>query len=294
MNAGPDRRDGAPEFTPSVDVRLLGPLEVSIAGDDVEVRRVKERVLLALLALRANQLVSVAHLEAGLWDDKGTPRPPSSVRVHVSRLRKTLGMHSDGAERLIITSGSGYVLRLPPQAVDVWRFEQLAATGRQELAAGDADAAGRTLRGALFQWRDRVLADLALPPALQPELVRLEEERLAVLEERVDADLRCGRHHELVAELEQLTAESPLRERLWGQRMVALYRSGRQAEALRAYGDLRTLLRDELGISPGPALQDLERAVLDQDATLNAPRARPRWFRGRPRGPSPPSSPPTP
>ncbi len=283
MNARPGRRDGAPDFTASVDVRLLGPLEVSIAGVDVEVRRVKERVVLALLALRANQLVSVTQLEAGLWDDHGSPRPTSNVRVHVSRLRKTLGTHSDGAERLIITSGGGYLCKLPPQAVDVWRFEQLAATGKKELAAGDADAAGRTLRRALAQWRDRVLADLTLPPAFQPELVRLEEERLAVLEARVDADLRCGRHHELAAELEQLTAESPLRERLWGQRMVALYRSGRQAEALRAYGDLRTLLREELGISPSPALQELERAVLDQDGTLNAPRRDAVSSVGRPR-----------
>lgn len=239
---------------------------------DVELPRMKERVVLALLALRANQLVSVTQLETGLWDDDGSFHPAGNVRVHVSRLRKTLGAHAGGAEQMITTSRGGYLLRLPPQAVDVWRFEELAAAGRKDLAAGDVEAAGRTLRLAMSQWRDRVLADLALPPSFQPELVRLEEGRVAVLEDRVDADLRCGRHHELVGELEQLTAESPLRERLWGQRMLALYRSGRQAEALRAYGDLRALLRDELGISPGPALQDLERAILDQDAALNAPR----------------------
>jgi DNA-binding SARP family transcriptional activator len=251
---------------------ILGSLDVRCEGRSVELRRIKERTLLAILLLRVNQVVSVDHLAAGLWEDAEAPRPPATLRVHVSRLRQALAGYG-GVEPLVVTSGRGYVLQVPVETVDAWRFEQLAAAGRHQLTAEDPAAAADTFGRALALWRGRVLADLLLSPGLEPEVVRLEEARLTVLEDRVGAELRCGRHHELVGELEQLVSETPLRERLWGQRMVALYRCGRQAEALRAYEDLRVLLREELGIRPNRALQHLERAILDQDPSLDGPLA---------------------
>jgi SARP family transcriptional regulator, regulator of embCAB operon len=158
--------------------------------------------------------------------------------------------------------------------VDAWRFEQLTVAGRQQLAADDPVAAADSFRRALGLWRGRVLADVPISAAVEPEVARLEEARLSVLEDRVEAELRSGHHHELIGELEQLVTEFPLRERLWAQGMVALYRCGHQAEALRAYEDLRVLLREELGIRPSPALQQLERAVLDQDPALDRAEAR--------------------
>lgn len=231
----------------------------------------KERTLLGVLLLRVNQVVSLDHLAAGLWDDAETPRPSATLRVHVSRLRKALTAVGVAADQVVATSGRGYVLQVPADAVDAWRFEQLAAAGRHELATDAPVAAADTFGRALALWRGQVLEDLPLSPAIEPEIVRLEEIRLSVLEDRVEAELRCGHHHEMVGELEQLVTETPLRERLWGQRMVALYRCGRQAEALRAYEDLRVLLREELGIRPSPSLQLLERAVLDQDPALEGP-----------------------
>jgi len=263
--------DAAEPGQTGLDFRILGPLDVGFGGRSLELRRVKERTLLAMLLLRANQVVSLDHLAAGLWEDAEAPRPPATLRVHVSRLRQALAAFVGAAEPLILTSGRGYRLQTPFDAVDAWRFEQLAVAGRHQLAAEDPLAAADTLGRALALWRGRVLADLSLSAALEPEIVRLEEARLSVLEDRVDAELRCGRHHELVGELERLVAEAPMRERLWGQRMVALYRSGRQADALRAYEDLRVMLRDELGIRPSPELQQLEQAVLDQDPALDRP-----------------------
>ncbi|MGD0593539.1 MAG: BTAD domain-containing putative transcriptional regulator [Acidimicrobiales bacterium] len=246
---------------------ILGPLEVRFGGRPLELRRVKERTLLALLLLRVNQVVSLDHLASGLWEDAEAPRPPATLRVHVSRLRQALAVPGESTEQVVVTSGRGYALQVPADAVDAWRFEQLALTGRRQLA-DDPVGAAETLAGALALWRGPVLADLTLSPAVEPEVVRLEEARLGALEDRVEAELACGHHHELVGELEQLVTESPLRERLWGQRMIALYRCGRQAEALRAYEDLRVLLGEELGIRPSPALRQLERAVLDQDPAL--------------------------
>jgi DNA-binding SARP family transcriptional activator len=249
-----------------IHVGVLGPLEVRLGGEVVELRRVKERILLALLVLHANRVVSVDHLAAGLWEDVDL-RPPSTLRVHVSRLRQSLAALGDAAPPLT-TSPPGYLLKVPHEDIDAHRFEKLAVEGRQRLSSGDAMGAASAFGQALGLWRGSVLEDLGLSAAIEPEVARLAEARLQTVEDRVDADLVCGRHHRLIAELEELVAENPLRERLWGQRMVALYRSGRQAEALRTYQDLRTLLDDQLGILPSPTLQDLERAVLQQDPVL--------------------------
>jgi DNA-binding SARP family transcriptional activator len=249
---------------------ILGPLEVRCGGRQIELRRVKERTLLAMLLLQVNQVVSIDHLATGLWEDAEAPRPPATLRFHVSRLRQALAGAGVAAEQVLVTGGRAYVLKVPAESVDSWRFEQLAATGRRQLV-GDPVGAADALGAALALWRGRVLADLSFAAAIEPEVVRLEEARLSVLEDWVEAELCCGHHNELVGELEQLVTESPLRERLWGQRMVALYRCGRQAEALRAYEDLRVLLREELGIRPSPMLQQLERAVLEQDPALDRP-----------------------
>ncbi len=252
-----------------LDFRILGPLEVRFDGRPLELRRVKERTVLAMLLLRVNQVVPLDHLAAGLWEDADLPRPPATLRVHVSRLRQALATVGTGGEPVVITRGRGYTLRVPDEAVDAWRFEHLAARGRDQLAANDPEGAAATFGQALSLWHGRILDDLTVDPAVEPEVVRLEEARLSVVEDRVEAELSCGNHHGVVGELEQLVTEHPLRERLWAQWMVSLYRCGRQAESLRAYEDLRVLLRDELGIPPSPRVQQLNEAILMQDPDLD-------------------------
>jgi DNA-binding SARP family transcriptional activator len=240
-------------------------------GRPLELRRVKERTLLAMLLLRVNQVVSLDHLAAGLWEDSETPRPPATLRVHVSRLRQALSADGPAIDPVLITSGRGYSLQVPFESVDAWHFERLAADGRRQLAADDPTGAAEAFSQALALWRGRLLDDLTLSPAVEPDVARLEEARLSVIEDKVEAELGCGNHNGLVGELEQLVTEYPLRERLWGQRMVALYRCGRQAESLRAYDELRVLLRDELGIPPSPLVQELNQAILNQDPSLDLP-----------------------
>jgi YVTN family beta-propeller protein len=229
----------------------------------------KQRALLAYLLLHANEVVARGRLIEELWGDAA----PATVNVvlngYVSKLRRLLaeGTHDE----LLATRAPGYVLRVPADQIDAHRFEALLRQGREELAQGDAGQAAATLREALSLWRGRPLADLAYEQFAQSEIRRLEELRLAAVEERIDADLALGRHDELVAELETLVAEHAYRERLHAQLMLALYRSGRQAEALEAYRRARRAFADELGIDPGPRLSELERGVLRQDASLDAP-----------------------
>ncbi len=263
VESHPDRVRGRLQF------EILGPLDVRLDGRSLELRRVKERTLLAMLLLRVNQVVSLDHLAAGLWEETETPRPPATLRVHVSRLRQALSPEGSTTEPVLITSGRGYMLQVPFEAVDAWRFERLAVEGRRKLAAADPAGAAEAFAQALALWRGRLLDDLALSPVLEPDVVRLEEARLSVIEDKVQAELGCGNHQGLIGELEQLVTEYPLRERLWGQRMVALYRCGRQAESLRSYEELRVLLRDELGIPPSPLVQELNQAILNQDRSLD-------------------------
>lgn len=255
--------DGHLEFA------VLGPLEVRLGARRLELPRVKERTLLGILVLRANQVVSVDHLALGLWEDASESRPPATLRVHVSRLRQTLARLAPAVSPRLVTSGHGYSFELPETSIDASRFETGTADGRALLAKHDAYAAAEVLREALSLWRGPVLADLSISAVVEPEIVRLEEARLAAIEDRAEADLSCGRHRDLAAELEHLVTEAPLRERLWGLRIVSLYRSERQADALRAYDDLRQLLLEELGINPSPALQRLQLAVLEQDPSLD-------------------------
>jgi len=250
-----------------MDFRILGPLEVDEAGRAIPIVSGRQRALLAILLVHANKPVSTDRLIDELWGE----HPPASVRkglqVLVSRLRKTLGK---GSARLA-TQPDGYLLHVEPGELDLDRCERLGRQGREALARGDCRPAAEQLREALGLWRGPPLAEFAFESFAQAEIGRLEELRLALLEDRIDADLACGTHATLVGELEALVAEHPLRERLRRQLILALYRSGRQADALEAYREARTVLDEELGLEPTPALRELEHAILTHDPSLRAP-----------------------
>jgi class 3 adenylate cyclase len=257
--------------TPELEVRLLGPLEASRGGTPARLGGPKPRALLAVLALEPGRVVSVDRLVESLWPGEAPETAAHAVQVYVSQLRKALGP-------VIATRAPGYELELDPERVDVHRFFRLAQEGRAALEGGDPTSAEGALREALALWRGPVLADFLYEPFAQTEIARLEELRTVALEERIEADLALGRHAELVSELEALVTAQPLRERPRAQLMLALYRSGRQADALAAYRAARDTLVDELGIDPGPELRALEAAILHQDESLlleEAPLARP-------------------
>jgi DNA-binding SARP family transcriptional activator len=245
-----------------MEYRILGPLLVSREGKPVTLGGRRNTELLCLLLLRANQVVSSDRLAEDLWAGAVPANPRKAVQVYVSRLRKSLGVD------VLTTRAQGYVLRVEEGQLDAWRFEQLVAQGRQAQAAGDPARAATLLRRALALWRGPALADVMYEPFAQAEAARLEELRLCCLEARVDADLARGRHADLVGELEALIDRHGDRERLRGQLMVALYRSGRQAEALEVYRRTRRHLVDELGLEPGPDLRSLETAILNHDPRL--------------------------
>ena len=225
--------------------RILGPLEVEAEGRAVALGGAKPRAVLAVLLLHANEPVSAERLALALWGEDAPAGAVKTVQVHVSRLRKALA----DADALTST-GTAYSLRVRPGELDAHAFERLVAEGREALAAGHAEQAAATLRDALSLWRGPPLDELASLPFAPPEIKRLEEQRLAALEARVEADLAAGRHAELVGELQRLTSRHPWRERLQRDLMLALYRCGRQAEALAVYRETRRLFADELGIEP--------------------------------------------
>jgi DNA-binding SARP family transcriptional activator len=243
--------------------RILGPLEVWDEGVEVSVGGPKPRALLALLLLHPNEVVPADRLIDELWGEDLPERAAAALRVNVSRLRKAL------PQDVMMTRTPGYLIRVEPDDLDLDRFERLVDEGRSLLARGLPAGASVRLRDALALWRGPALADLAYESFAQAAIARLEEIRLTAIELRIEADLAVGRHDELVGELEALVAEQPLRERLRGYLMTALYRSGRQAEALDAYRDARQALVNELGIEPSTPLQELERAILRQEPALN-------------------------
>jgi class 3 adenylate cyclase/DNA-binding SARP family transcriptional activator len=249
-----------------MEFRILGPFEATHEGRNL-VLGGRERVLLALLLLSAGRVVPSERLTEELWSGRPPEQALKALRVHVSRLRRAL--REAGADGALATHTRGYSLRVDPDALDAARFETLLARGRHQGAEGDHRGAAASLREALSLWRGPALSGVADTGLLQVEAARLEDARLAALEERIDADLAAGRHSELTAELDALTRVHPLRERLWAQRMLALYRAGRQAEALRAYQDLRLLLGEELGIEPDADLSRLETAILRHDPGLD-------------------------
>jgi DNA-binding SARP family transcriptional activator len=247
-----------------MDFRVLGPFEV--AGDEgtLALGGTKQRSVLAVLLLHANQVVSTDRLIDALWGASPPFTSAKTVQVYVSRLRKAIG------DNRLVTRAPGYVLYVDPEESDLARFEQLVAEARR----APPENASAKLRDALALWRGPPLADLAYEEFAQAEIARLEEMRLGAIEQRLEADLALGRHDELVAELETLIAHHPLRERFRYQLMLALYRSARQAEALDAYRRARQELADELGLEPSESLKQLEAAILRQDPEL-APAADP-------------------
>src|SRR5215207_2475550 len=249
----------------ALQVAILGSIESRVDGEVVGVPAGKQRALLTLLALRAPQPVSAESAADALWPRAAPAEAMRSLHVTVSRLRRSLEAGGSALE----TVASGYRLAVGAAAIDARRFEQLCADGHRALADGEPECAASALREALSLWRGPVLADVAFEEFAQAEIRRLEDERLAAVEARVQADLALGRHAELAGELQQLVAAHPLRERLHGQLMLSLYRSGRQADALQAYRAARDVLVDRLGIEPGHELRELERAILAQDSTLD-------------------------
>jgi DNA-binding SARP family transcriptional activator len=257
----------------SLEFRILGPLEVLSDGVSIRIGGPKQRALLALLLSSANQVVSRDRLIDELLADHTPEAAEGALRVHVFRLRKVLAPHD--REPRLVARPPGYLLRVEPGELDLHTFEQLVAEGRSSLEDGDAAGAAAKLREAEALWRGRPLADLEFEPFARVEVERLEELRLAAVEDRIEAELQIGRHATLVAELETLVAEHPLRERLQTQLMLALYRSGRQADALESYRTMRSLLVGELALEPSPKLRELEQAILRQDVELELPRPEP-------------------
>ena len=243
---------------------ILGPLEVRRGGRPVVVGGAKPRAVLAVLLLHANEPVSAERLAVALWGEEAPATGTRTAQVHVSRLRRALG---DERER-VVSGPAGYCLRVAPGELDRERFTDLAKQGRRALSDGRAEEAAMLLRDALALWRGRPLADLAFAPFARDEVAALEEQRLSALELRLEAEIAMGPGVEVIGELRRLIAEHPLRERLHGQLMLALYRTGRQADALAAYQRARSELVERLGLEPGRELRDLERAILDQDPEL--------------------------
>ena len=248
-----------------MEFRLLGPFEASVDGESIELTARRPRALLALLLLRAGEAVSLDSLADSLWDGRPPASAASVLRVYITQLRRALP-----ADRLLRRS-SGYALLAEPDEIDAHRFELLLADARQALAEGNARLASTLHTRALELWRGDALADLAGASFARDEAARLNELRLVCVEGRLEAELALGRHELVLPELEQLVATQPLRERPRAQLMLALYRAGRQADALACYRAGRTALVDELGLEPGLELRELERRILDHDPLLAAP-----------------------
>jgi len=247
-----------------VEFRILGPLEVRESEREVPLGRGKQRALLALLLLHRDQTISTDRIVDELWGEQAPPTAAKIVQNHVLQLRRALE-NGGSAGAHLVTRGRGYMLRVEPGKLDLDTFQQLVEAGERALGSGDAAEAAETLREALALWRGPPLADFAYEPFAQNAIARLEELSLSTLERRIEADLALGRHADVVGELKELVSAHPLREGFRTQLMLALYRSGRQAEALDVYRDARRSLVEELGIDPSPALQQLEQAILRQE-----------------------------
>jgi DNA-binding SARP family transcriptional activator/DNA-binding beta-propeller fold protein YncE len=249
-----------------MEIRLLGPVEVVVEGRPVELGGAKQRALLAILALHANHVVPASRLIDDLWPDQPPDSAANTLQGYVSRLRKALNANGAIAHR-----SAGYVLAAGDDEVDARKFEHLVSRAEEQLAAGAAADAAASLRDALGLWRGPPLADFTDEPFAQSAIARLDELRQKAIADHADAELARGRHAALIPELEAGVAEHPLRERLAAQLMLALYRSGRQAEALEAYRALRRRLDGALGVEPTAATRQLERAILEQDPDLDPP-----------------------
>jgi DNA-binding SARP family transcriptional activator len=254
-----------------VDFGILGPLQVRRGVDRVKVGGANQRAALAVLLIHANEVVSSDRLIDAIWADDAPADAAHALHVYVSVLRKVLEPdHLPGeAWRVVVTKAPGYAIELDPERFDRSRFERLASEGRRALSAGHHARAANALGAALALWRGEALADFTYQDFAAAEATRLNEQRLNVLEDRIDADLALGRHAALVEELRAAVHDNPTREGLWAQLMLALYRSGRQTDALHTYQELAHTLREEFGLNPNPELVRLEEAILLQKPELD-------------------------
>lgn len=263
-----------------MQVRVLGPFEVAVDDVCITPSAPKVRRVLALLALYTNKVVSTDQIIEELWEDRPPFSATTTMQTYIYQLRKLLGWSARAEQQAgpahksamtLRTTPGGYVLVLPPGALDAHRFEQLAEQGRATLEAGGLEAASETLRKALGLWRGSALTEVRTGPVLQAEVVRLEELRKNAMEQRIDADLRLGRHPELIGELTGIVAHEPTHEGFQAKLMLTLYRAGRRPEALQVYHRVRAVLSRELGLEPSAELQRLHQAVLSADPSLDAP-----------------------
>ena len=252
-----------------MEIRFLGPFDVVDADVSISVGGGRERALLAILALNAGEVVPVGRLIDELWPDGPPDSAQNTLQAYVSRLRKALRPTNRPGEAILFEHG-GYRLDVSRDAIDADRFRGLVEEGERQARAGNAELAASTLREALALWRGPALVDFAYEPFAQAEIARLDELRLAAIEARIDADLRCGRHSAVVSELEALVNEQPHREGFRRELMLALYRSGRQGDALEVYTDTPTRLVAYLGMQPTPELRELQLAILRQAPELGA------------------------
>lgn len=254
-----------------MEFRILGPLELRVNGTIVTLSSAKQRALLGVLLLHANEVVSSDRLVGELWGARPPPTSGKLVQVYVSQLRRALA--AVGGQEVVRTRAPGYVAVLEPDQLDAARFTAKLARARATAEAGSLDEAVALYEDALALWRGPVLADVAFESYARTDTELLAELRLAALSERVDCEFARGHHAQLIGELESLTAEHPLHERFSAQLMLALYRSGRQSEALGAYRQARRVLRDQVGLDPGPELRRLEKAILAHDPSLELGRS---------------------
>lgn len=255
-------------------IQVLGPLSAEVNGESIVPTAGKPRQILSLLALYPGRMVPVATLMKELWETEPPRSALTTLHTYIRQLRRridaAMGPDAPGtAKQLLTTQHDGYLMQIPAESVDVHQYERMFAEGRAAFEAGDDITSADRFRQALKLWHGPALVDVRVGPVLEIELMRLEESRLCTLERRIDADLRLGRHAELIAELTELTARYPQHEGLHSQAMVALYRSGRQASALDTYDKLRTWLIEQLGVEPSPRVQRLHQAILAVDPQLN-------------------------
>ncbi len=259
-----------------IEIKVLGPLEVSVGGVSIVPTASKPSQLLAMLALNAGRVVTVASLTEEIWDSQPPRSGVPTLHTYILKLRRKLqhALAGEGgvtSKDVLITRRAGYLLDVEPGDVDAARYEQLSAAGRSAVNQGDHERASRTLAEALRLWRGPALADVPTGPQLAIDAMRLEENRLGDLHLRIEADLRLGRHHQLLGELATLCARHPMLENFCVQHMVALYRCGRQSQALEAYRRLRSGMVDQLGVEPSPRVRQLHHAILSGHAVMDDP-----------------------
>jgi DNA-binding SARP family transcriptional activator len=257
-----------------VKIQVLGPLSAEVNGGSIVPTAGKPRQILSLLALYPGRVMPVPMLMEEIWGTEPPQSALTTLQTYILQLRRRLGtaMGPDApgaAKEVLATRHGGYLMQIPAESVDVHEYERMVTQGRSAFEAGDDDSSADRFRQALDLWRGPALVDVRVGPILEIEVMRLEESRLGTVERRIDADLRLGRHSELIAELTELTARYPQHEGLHSQAMVALYRSGRQASALDIYHKLRVRLIEELGVEPSPQVQRLHQAMLAVDPQLD-------------------------